>query len=76
VGKNRIDDNKKCRASDGDFDHHADAGVQCGAHHPMEHILGLTRSHWMLPSGKCLCRIAPAAAMVNNYIKNTQNTKF
>jgi hypothetical protein len=25
--------------------------------------------------GKCLCRIAPAAAMVNKYIENKQNTK-
>jgi hypothetical protein len=40
----------------------------------MEHILGFTRSHWMPPSGKCLRRIAPAAAMVNEYIENKQNT--
>jgi hypothetical protein len=40
----------------------------------MEHIPGFTRSHWMLPSGKCLRRIAPAAAMVDKYIANTQNT--
>jgi hypothetical protein len=26
-----------------------------------------TRSHWMPPPGECLCRIAPAAAMVNNF---------
>ena len=52
VGDNRIDDDKKCRESAGDFNHHADAAVRCGAHRPMEHILGFTRSHWMLPSGK------------------------
>jgi hypothetical protein len=58
----------------GDFDHYADGVVQCRAHRPMEHILGFTRSHWMLPSGECLRRIAPAAAMVDKYIENTQNT--
>jgi hypothetical protein len=40
----------------------------------MEHIPGLTRSHWMLPSGDCLSRIAPAAAMVNEFVETTQNT--
>jgi hypothetical protein len=30
----------------------------------MEHILGLTESHWMLPPGECMRRIAPADAMV------------
>jgi hypothetical protein len=39
----------------------------------MEHIQGFTRSHWMLPSGKCLRRIAPAAVMVNELV-DTQNT--
>ncbi len=28
----------------------------------------------MLPSGKCLRRIAPAAAMVNEFVETTQNT--
>jgi hypothetical protein len=40
----------------------------------MEHISGFTRSHWMPPSGECLRCIAPAAAMANEYIENTQNT--
>ena len=31
-----------------------------------------TRSHWMPPSGKCLRRIAPAAAMVNEFVETTQ----
>jgi hypothetical protein len=30
----------------------------------MENIRGFTQSHWMPPSDECLCRIAPAAAMV------------
>jgi hypothetical protein len=40
----------------------------------MEHIQGFTGSHWMSPSGKCLRRIAPAAAMmVNEFVETTQN---
>ncbi len=74
VGNNGIDNNEKCREKAGDFDHHADEAVQCGAHLPMEHIPGFTRSHWMLPLGKCLCCITPAAAMVDEYIENIQNT--
>jgi hypothetical protein len=34
---------------------------------PMEHIQGFTRSHWMPPSGECLRRIAPTAAMVDEF---------
>jgi hypothetical protein len=33
---------------------------------PNEAHPGFTQSHWMLPSGECLRRIAPAAAMVND----------
>jgi len=40
----------------------------------MEHIQGFTQSHWMPPSGECLRRIAPAAAMVNEFVETTQNT--
>jgi hypothetical protein len=69
---NGINDNKKCRESAGDFNHHADAAVRCGVHCLMKHIPGFTKSHWMLPSGKYLHRIAPAAAMVDKYIENTQ----
>jgi hypothetical protein len=74
VGNNGIDDDEKCRESADDFDHHADAAVQCRVHRPMENIPGFTRSHWMLPLGKCLHHIAPAAAMVEEYVENTQNT--
>jgi hypothetical protein len=72
--KQIIGDNKKCRRIAGNFNHHADVAVQCGAHCPMEHIQGFTRSHWMLPSGKCLLGIAPAAVMVDECVENTQNT--
>jgi hypothetical protein len=74
VGDNGIDNNKKCRESAGDFDHHADAAVRCRVHRPMEHILGFIRSHWMPPPGEFMRHIAPAAAMVAEYIENTQNT--
>jgi hypothetical protein len=40
----------------------------------LEHIQGFIQSPWMLPSGKCLHRIAPAAAMVNKFVETTQNT--
>jgi hypothetical protein len=40
----------------------------------MKHIRGFTRSHWMPPSGECLRRIAPAAAIVNEFVETTQNT--
>jgi hypothetical protein len=73
-GQRRIGDNKKCRRIAGDFDCHADAAVHCGAHRPMEHILSFTQSHWMSPLGKCLSRITPVAAMVNEFVETTQNT--
>jgi hypothetical protein len=81
VGDNGIDGDEKCREIAGDFDHHADAVVQCVAHHPMEHILGFTRSHWMLPLGEYLRRITTAAAMVDNFFVEhktltKQNTTF
>jgi hypothetical protein len=44
------------------------------AHRLTEHIQGFTGSHWMPPSGKCLRRIAPVAAMVNEFVETTQNT--
>ena len=62
-GQQRIDDNKKCRQIAGDFDGHGDEAVRCEAHCPMEHIQGFP----MPPSGECLRRIAPAAAMVDDF---------
>jgi hypothetical protein len=70
-GQQRIDDSRQIA---GNFDCHADAAVQCRAHHPMEHIQGYTGSHWMPPLGKCLRRIALAAAMVDKFVENTQDT--
>jgi hypothetical protein len=47
VANNEIIDDKKITSNAGDFDHHADAAVLCAAHRPMEHIQGITRSHWI-----------------------------
>jgi hypothetical protein len=38
--RQQINSNEKCRQITGDFDCNADAAVQCGVHHPMEHNLG------------------------------------
>ncbi len=73
-GQQRNQRDKKCRQIDNNFGGHGDAAVRRGAHRPMEHIQGFTRSHWMLPSGKCLRRIAPAATMVKKFVETTQNT--
>jgi len=73
-GQQRNRRDKKCRQIDDDFDGHGDAAVQRGAHRPMEHIQGFTRRHCMQPSGECLCRIAPAAVMVDEFVETTQNT--
>ena len=70
-GQQRIDDNETCRRIAGN---HADEAVWRGAHRLMDNIRGFTRSHWMQPSGECLRRIAPAAAMVDEFIETTQNT--
>ena len=46
----------------------------CNAGHiAMDHITGFTKSHWMPPSGKCLRRIALAAAMVSKSLENTNH---
>ena len=73
-GGQRIDGNKTCRRINGNFDCHGDAAARRGTHLPIEHIQGFIRSHWMPPSGKCLRRIAPAAAMVDEFVETTQNT--
>ena len=76
--RNRRD--KKCRQIDDDFDDHAYAAVQRGAHLPMKHIQGFTRSRcftrsrWMPPSGECLCHLALVVAMVDQFLETTQNT--
>jgi hypothetical protein len=66
-GQQRNRRDKKYRQIDDNFDGHGDAAEQRGAHHPMAHIQGFTRSNWMLPSGKCLRHIAPRATMVDEF---------
>jgi hypothetical protein len=70
--QNRRD--KKCRQINDNFNGHGNAVVWRGAHRPIKHIQGFTRSHWMPPSGECLRGIAPTAAMVDEFEQNTQNT--
>ncbi len=73
-GQQRINDNEKCWQIARNFDCHVDAAVRCGAHRQMEHIQGFNWSHRMLPLVECLSCIAPAAAMVDEFERNTQNT--
>jgi hypothetical protein len=40
----------------------------------MEHIQGFIQSHWIPPLVECLRRIAPVAAMVDEFVETTQNT--
>ena len=73
-GQQQISDNKKCRQIAGNFDCHTDAAVRCGVHRLIQHVQGFTQSHWMPPSGECLCHIAPAAVMVDKFVETTLNT--
>ncbi len=41
TANNKIDGHKKYMSNAGDFNCHADAGVQCRAHSPMKHFLQL-----------------------------------
>jgi len=52
VEDNKIKDAKKYTYFASNFNHHGDEAVLLGLHHPMEHIPGFTRSHWMPPSGE------------------------
>jgi hypothetical protein len=45
MGNNGIDDYKKCRLIDDDFDPHAAGAIGCEAHRPMERIRGFMQSH-------------------------------
>ena len=53
----------ECASVAGHLDGHAEALKQSMWHRPMQHIQGYIGSHWTLPSGDYLLRIAPAAAM-------------
>ncbi len=45
MGNKGINDYKKCRQINNDFDPHATGAIQCNAHRPMEHIRGFMQSH-------------------------------
>jgi hypothetical protein len=74
--KHRIDDYEKFRQIAGNFDGHAAGAIRRRAHRPIERISisGFEQSHWMPPSSECPHRIAPAAAMANEFVETTQNT--
>jgi hypothetical protein len=45
MGDNRIEDYKKCRQINDDFDCHAAKAIRRNAHCPMERIRGFMQSH-------------------------------
>jgi hypothetical protein len=51
-----------------------DVPLRFGAHRPIEHNQGFTRSHWLSLSGDYFHRIAPAYTMVIDG-GDTTNTK-
>jgi hypothetical protein len=67
MGKHRINDYKKCSQINDNFDDRAAGGIWRDAHCPIKRIFGFMQSHYMPPSGKCTRRIAPAAAMVDDF---------
>jgi hypothetical protein len=66
---------QKCRQIAGGFNHHADTAVQSRVHQLIELIQGSTRSHWVLPLGKCLHSIDAMAAKVINFEKHRNTNK-
>jgi len=54
------------------FDGLGNPPLQYQAHCPMEDILGYIRSHWTLPPGNYLHRIAPAATRVIGFGTHNQ----
>ncbi len=53
---------KECTSDTGHFDSHSGVPEQYRLHHPMQHVQGYSRSHWMLPMGDYSLRITQAAA--------------
>ncbi len=51
----------KCASTTAHFEDLVDAPVQYEANCLMQHVQGYTGSHWMVPLGNYLLRIAPAA---------------
>ncbi len=67
VANNEIDETKNAGESTTISMAMAMQRYDAKAHRPMDHIQGFTRSHWMPPSGECLRRITPTAAMVDEF---------
>jgi hypothetical protein len=64
----------ECTLSAGRFDGHGGAPEQYRRHCPMGHVQGYSGSHWTLPLGDYLLRIAPAAARATG--KQTTINKY
>jgi hypothetical protein len=61
-GKQKRGGKNKCTFIAGHFDCHASKLEQYKWHHPMQHVQGYLRSHWMPQLGDYSLRIAPVAA--------------
>jgi hypothetical protein len=64
----------KCTSTTGHFDGHGGAPEQYRWHCLMRHVQGYSESHWMLPSGNYLLRMAQAAARATG--KQTTINKY
>ena len=71
----KINDGIKMFLRCGHFDCHGGAPEQYIRHCLMQHVQGYTGSHWMVPLGNYLLRIAPAAtrATANKTTKKKYN---
>jgi hypothetical protein len=63
----------KCTLSAIRFNGNGGSLMQYKAHHPMQHVPGYSRSHWMPPLGNYLLHIAPAAARATANKTTTKN---
>jgi hypothetical protein len=63
----------KCTSVVGHFDGHGGAPEQYRRHCLMRHVQGYLGSHWMLPLGNYLLRIAPAATSKTANKTTTKN---
>jgi hypothetical protein len=64
----------KCILSTGHFDGHGSTPEQYRRHCLMRHVQGYSGSHWMLPLGDYLLRIAPVATRATG--KQTTINKY
>jgi hypothetical protein len=79
VANNKIDDNKKCRKIDDNFDGHGDAAVRRKAHRPMEHnqaLLEATGRHHQANACVVLPRRPPWSTISNKTHETLTNTTF